>query len=121
MSRSLFKPVFVSPLLLRQLYTILKLTPEKRPVLQIFSRSSTILPDFVGLKVMIHNGMRFTTIVINKLMINHKFGEFAYCKRMGVKIHRVLKSSDKKAKSKTKPKSKPKLKPKSKTKKLKKR
>lgn len=93
MSRSVWKPKFIDPFLLRQCYALTKLPLNKRPVLQIFSRASVILPDFVGLKVMVHSGMRFTSITINSTMVGHRFGEFSYPKRMGITIHRTGRDS----------------------------
>ena len=91
--RSCWKPKYISPFLLRQFFTILRMPVNKRPVLRVFSRGSVILPDFLGVKVMVHNGVRFSTFVINKLMVGHKFGEFAFTKRMGIGIHKPLKSA----------------------------
>jgi small subunit ribosomal protein S19 len=87
MTRSSWKLNYIDPLLLKQLYVLSKMKSDKKPVLQIWSRQSTILPDFVGLKVMVHNGIRFVTITLTKAMVGHKFGEFALTKRMGSLIH----------------------------------
>lgn len=46
-------------------------------VLKIFSRKSTILPQFVGFKVAIHNGKDFKECLITNDHVGHKFGEFA--------------------------------------------
>jgi small subunit ribosomal protein S19 len=49
---------------------------SKRPI-KTWSRRSTILPDFVGLTVAIHNGRQHVPILINENMVGHKLGEFA--------------------------------------------
>jgi len=49
---------------------------EKR-VLKTWSRRSTILPDFVGHTVAVHNGNKFIPIYISENMVGHKLGEFA--------------------------------------------
>jgi len=100
MTRAHWKSFYIDAPLLRQFFAILKKPSNLRPVLPVYSRASTILPDFVGLKVMIHNGIRFTTITINKLMVGRKFGEFAYPKRMGMSIHKVSKIAGVKSKIK---------------------
>ena len=41
------------------------------------SRSSTVVPEFVGLKFEIHNGKKFIPITISDEMVGHKLGEFA--------------------------------------------
>ncbi|EFJ24232.1 hypothetical protein SELMODRAFT_101648 [Selaginella moellendorffii] len=56
---------------------------------KIYSRRSTILTDFVGFMVQIHNGKTFLGVKITEDMVGHKFGEFA-CTR---KIKNLRKSS----------------------------
>lgn len=48
-----------------------------RKVIKTWSRGSTIVPDFVGLTIAIHNGRMFVPILITEEMIGHKLGEFA--------------------------------------------
>lgn len=87
MTRSSWKLKYIDSLLLKQLYAFSKLKDEKKRILQIWSRQSTILPDFIGQKVMIHNGIRFITVTLSEGMVGHKFGEFAITKRIGAGIH----------------------------------
>jgi len=49
---------------------------SKRPI-KTWSRRSTILPDFVGLTIAVHNGRQHVPILINENMVGHKLGEFA--------------------------------------------
>jgi small subunit ribosomal protein S19 len=49
---------------------------DKRPI-KTWSRRSTILPDFVGLTIAIHNGKQHIPIYITENMVGHKLGEFA--------------------------------------------
>ena len=42
----------------------------------MFSRSSTILPDFLGKTVAVHNGISFKEFVIESKHIGQKFGQF---------------------------------------------
>jgi len=44
---------------------------------KVWSRSSIILPKFVGKKFKIHQGKRFITIKVTQDMIGFKFGEFS--------------------------------------------
>lgn len=53
-------------------------------VIKTDSRRSTILPEFVGKTVMIHNGKNYTTLKINKEHIGYKFGEFSITKKIPV-------------------------------------
>ncbi len=48
-----------------------------RKVIQTWSRSSTIIPDFVGLTFAVHNGRQFVPVLISEEMIGHKLGEFS--------------------------------------------
>ncbi|KAG8963788.1 mitochondrial ribosomal small subunit component [Tulasnella sp. 419] len=41
------------------------------------ARSCTILPNFIGLKFMVHNGKTYTPVSITPEMVGHKLGEFA--------------------------------------------
>ncbi|PWN19181.1 putative mitochondrial ribosomal protein S19 [Microstroma glucosiphilum] len=41
------------------------------------ARSCTILPNYVGLRFLIHNGKQHLPISITEEMVGHKLGEFA--------------------------------------------
>ena len=73
MARSVWKGPFVHPSLLKKVEkggdTL------KRPI-KTWSRGSTIVPEFVGLKFEIHNGKKFIPITISDEMVGHKLGEF---------------------------------------------
>ena len=49
----------------------------KRQVIKIWSRRSTIMPQFVGLTFGVHNGQKFVPVLVTEHMVGHKFGEFA--------------------------------------------
>ena len=51
-------------------------TNDKRPI-KTWSRRSTILPDFVGLTIAVHNGKQHVPVYITDQMVGHKLGEFA--------------------------------------------
>ena len=51
-------------------------TKDKRPI-KTWSRRSTILPDFVGLTIAIHNGKQHVPVYVSENMVGHKLGEFA--------------------------------------------
>ena len=54
-----------------------------RKVIKTWSRRSTILPEFVGLTLAVHNGKKFVPVYINENMIGHKLGEFAPTRTFG--------------------------------------
>ena len=78
MSRSVFKGPFVDPSILRKAFG--KESEMKRRW-TIYSRRSTIIPEFVGQEVEVHNGQRFVQFRITEQMVNHKFGEFAVTRK----------------------------------------
>ena len=75
MSRAIWKGPFVDPSLLK------KVEKEKNNVgrkpIKTWSRKSTILPDFVGISFLVHNGKKFIPITISEDMVGHKLGEFS--------------------------------------------
>jgi small subunit ribosomal protein S19 len=51
-------------------------TNDKK-VIRTWSRRSTILPEFVGHTVAVHNGKKFIPVYVTENMVGHKLGEFA--------------------------------------------
>jgi len=49
---------------------------DKRPI-KTWSRRSTIVPDFVGLTIAVHNGKQHVPVYVSDQMVGHKLGEFA--------------------------------------------
>jgi small subunit ribosomal protein S19 len=49
---------------------------DKRPI-KTWSRRSTIVPDFIGLTIAVHNGRQHVPVYITENMVGHKLGEFA--------------------------------------------
>ncbi len=75
MSRSIWKGPFVDPSLLKKVDKV-KGQSNKAPI-KTWSRKSTIIPEFVGLSFLIHNGKTFIPIKISEEMVGHKLGEFS--------------------------------------------
>lgn len=51
---------------------------------KIWSRRSVILPQFVGLQFMIHNGKSFLALKVTPDMVGHKMGEFATTRKKAI-------------------------------------
>ena len=51
-------------------------TNDKRPI-KTWSRRSTIVPEFVGLTIAVHNGKQHIPVYVTENMVGHKLGEFA--------------------------------------------
>jgi small subunit ribosomal protein S19 len=49
----------------------------RHDVIKIWSRRSTILPQFVGLTFGVYNGHKHIPVLVTEEMVGHKFGEFA--------------------------------------------
>lgn len=49
---------------------------SRRPI-KTWSRRSTVMPEFVGLTIAVHNGRQHVPILISENMVGHKLGEFA--------------------------------------------
>jgi len=50
---------------------------NERKVIKTWSRSSTILPSFVGHTIQVHNGRKFIPVYVKSEMVGHKLGEFS--------------------------------------------
>ena len=50
---------------------------NERKVLRTWSRRSTILPEFIGHTIAVHNGRKFIPVYVTENMVGHKLGEFA--------------------------------------------
>ena len=75
MARSLKKGPYVDLHLLKKVDTA-RASSDKRPI-KTWSRRSTILPDFIGLTIAVHNGRQFVPVYITENMVGHKLGEFS--------------------------------------------
>lgn len=75
MSRSLKKGPFADDHLVDKL-TVLNAKSEKK-VVRTWSRRSTIIPDFIGHTIAVHNGKKFIPVYVTENMVGHKLGEFA--------------------------------------------
>ena len=75
MGRSVKKGPFVQPVLLKRIQEMNQ-SGEKR-ILKTWSRASTIVPDFVGHTIAVHDGRKHVPVYVTEDMVGHKLGEFA--------------------------------------------
>ena len=75
MPRSIKKGPYVDDKLRNRLLEMNRRSDKR--VLKTWSRRSTIVPEFVGHTVAVHNGNKFIPIYITENMVGHKLGEFA--------------------------------------------
>ncbi len=75
MARSIKKGPFVEKSLMNRIEDM-NSKSEKR-VLKTWSRRSTIVPEFLGHTIAVHNGKQFIPVYVQENMVGHKLGEFA--------------------------------------------
>ncbi len=75
MTRSAKKGPFVDAHLVHKVDAV-KASGDKRPI-RTWSRRSTVMPDFVGLTIAVHNGRQHVPVYVSENMVGHKLGEFA--------------------------------------------
>ncbi len=90
MSRSVKKGPFVAKSLYKKVTEMNK--GESKKMIKTFSRSSTIIPDMVGLTISVYNGKTWVPVYVTENLVGHKLGEFA-----PTRLFRGHAGSDKKA------------------------
>lgn len=75
MARSVWKGPFIDGYLLKKAENAR--AAKRNEIIRIWSRRSTIIPQFVGLTFGVHNGKKFIPVLVTENMVGHKFGEFA--------------------------------------------
>ncbi|HYI96518.1 MAG TPA: 30S ribosomal protein S19 [Bryobacteraceae bacterium] len=75
MGRSLWKGPFVDDHLKVKIVGMNEKNEKK--VIRTWSRRSTIVPEFIGHTIAVHNGRKFIPVYVTENMVGHKFGEFS--------------------------------------------
>ena len=75
MPRSLKKGPYVDEKLMKRI--LLMNERNERNVIKTWSRRSTIVPEFIGHTLAVHNGRKFIPVYITENMVGHKLGEFS--------------------------------------------
>lgn len=75
MSRSVWKGPFVDGYLFKKAEAAH--AGGRKEIIKMWSRRSTILPQFVGLTFGVHNGHKFIPVLVTEEMVGQKFGEFS--------------------------------------------
>ncbi len=75
MSRSLKKGPFVE----QKLYDRISAMNDRneKKVIKTWSRASTIVPEFVGHTIAVHDGRKHVPVYVTEDMVGHRLGEFA--------------------------------------------
>lgn len=75
MPRSVKKGPFVDYKLLKKIEKLNETSQKK--IVKTWSRASTIIPEFVGHTIAVHNGNKMIPVYITENMVGHKLGEFS--------------------------------------------
>lgn len=75
MSRSVKKGPYVSEKLFTKAMKVRE-AGGSAPI-KAWTRSCTIVPEFVGLTFEVHNGRHFIKVYVTEEMVGHKLGEFS--------------------------------------------
>jgi small subunit ribosomal protein S19 len=94
MSRSVKKGPFIEKSLYKKIMEMSKTTGDRKMV-KTFSRTSTIIPEMVGMTVSVYNGKTWIPVYVTENLVGHKLGEFA-----PTRVFRGHAGSDKKAEKK---------------------
>ena len=75
MGRSSKKGPYVDPRLYGKVEK--QLAGSDREPIKTWSRACTIVPEFIGLTFMVHNGKQHLKVFVTEDMVGHKLGEFS--------------------------------------------
>jgi len=89
-SRSIKKGPFIE----KSLYTkVVNMSRSgERKMIKTYSRTSTVIPEMVGLTISVYNGKTWVPVYVTENLVGHKLGEFS-----PTRIFRGHAGSDKKA------------------------
>ncbi len=74
MPRSIKKGPYVEETLIKKFHRMVE-SGQKQPI-KTWSRRSTIVPEFVGYTIAIHDGKKHIPLFITENMVGYKLGEF---------------------------------------------
>lgn len=75
MSRSVKKGPFIAKSLYKKIVDQSK--ASKKQMIKTYSRTSTIIPEMVGLTISVYNGKTWVPVYVTENLVGHKLGEFA--------------------------------------------
>jgi small subunit ribosomal protein S19 len=90
MSRSIKKGPFIEKSLYGRVSEMSR--GGQKQMIKTYSRTSTIIPEMVGLTISVYNGKTWVPVYVTENLVGHKLGEFA-----PTRIFRGHAGSDKKA------------------------
>lgn len=82
MPRSSKKPPFIAKSILKQIIKYSK-SGNKSAIIRTKARSSTIVPELIGITFGVYNGKDYIPVTINERMVPLKLGEFSPTRNFG--------------------------------------
>jgi len=79
MSRSLKKGPYTDEKLMKKVVKA-NAQGDKSPI-KTWARASTITPEMVGMKFLVHNGKKHEEVLVIESMIGHRLGEFSQTRK----------------------------------------
>jgi small subunit ribosomal protein S19 len=89
-SRSVKKGPYIAKHLYKKVVDMVKVNDRK--MIKTYSRTSTVIPEMVGITISVYNGKTWIPVYISEDLVGHKLGEFS-----PTRIFRGHAGSDKKA------------------------
>jgi small subunit ribosomal protein S19 len=89
-SRSVKKGPFIAKHLYKKVVDMVKTNDRK--MIKTYSRTSTVIPEMVGITISVYNGKTWIPVYISEDLVGHKLGEFS-----PTRVFRGHAGSDKKA------------------------
>ena len=75
MSRSIKKGPFIDKSLYKKVIDLSR--SGERKMIRTFSRTSTIIPEMVGMTISVYNGKTWIPVYVTENLVGHKLGEFS--------------------------------------------
>lgn len=82
MTRSKWKSFYINLNILKKFKNL-----KNQKSIYIHSKNSSILKEFIGRTFYVYQGQKYQKVKITNNMVNYKFGEFVFTRRIG-KIHK---------------------------------
>ncbi len=92
MSRSLKKGPYIDENLLKKVQIAQR--DNSNVAIKTWARSSVISPEFVGIKLAVHNGKDHISFLVTEDMVGHRLGEFAPSRKFRKHGGRIAKEQE---------------------------
>lgn len=76
------KRPFINGSIIRQIALCKKRVCSKTEAIKIWTRSTTIWPEMIGITFSVYNGKKHLPVFIKNEMVGHKLGEFSPTKKL---------------------------------------